>query len=315
MNTTRYDNSFSSNETYPDYLRYTLTTNRNYTSVLVENSIHYYRVDSDVQRYDNTGTNCLQSSVLHHPKDGEVYKNWEYYFKKALLNQANTTGLYYSSYISPNNGWITWTQNITYIICSGVPTDNLLSGIYGLTIEALNQSNNALIDVVALEFYVSGNRSPKIGILNNVIIEQGNCKNWSLGNDIIEDESYDTHTTSILINESATLPIWLTYDPSNYTFSACGESHNANVYNITFIVDDNYNVVQDHFIIVIVTDHNSNETSAIEDYVITMNQYFDIQLPPVDEIFNYSMNETITPYLFLTNTSMFPNFLIFDNIK
>ena len=73
--------------------------------------------------------------------------------------------------------------------------------------------------------------------------------------------------------------------------------------------------MQDYFIIVIATDHFSNETIEMENYGVTMNQYFEIQLPPVNEIFNYSMNETITPYLFLTNTSMFPNFLIFDNIN
>ena len=119
INTTRYDSSFSSNETYPDHFKYTLPTYTNYTSVVVEYSINNYRVDPDVQRYDNSGSNCLQSSILHHPKDGDVHKNWEYYFNKALLNSADTTGLYYTPSVSPNYGWITWNQNTTYIVCEG----------------------------------------------------------------------------------------------------------------------------------------------------------------------------------------------------
>ena len=72
VNTTRYDNSFSSNETYPDSSMSTLTTYTNYSSVLIESDINLYRTEPDVQHIDDTnGDNCIQSSILHYPDDEE----------------------------------------------------------------------------------------------------------------------------------------------------------------------------------------------------------------------------------------------------
>ena len=67
VNTTRYDNSFSSNDTYPDHSMSTFTTYTNYSSVLIESDISLYRTEPDVQHNDDTnGDNCIQSSILHH---------------------------------------------------------------------------------------------------------------------------------------------------------------------------------------------------------------------------------------------------------
>ena len=199
----------------------TLTTYTNYSSVLIESDISLYRTEPDVQHNDDTnGDNCIQSSILHYPDDELIYRTWEYNFNKALMNAANIIGLIFIPSISPDYQWINWSENSTHIMFTGVATDSIHATLYNLTIEALNQTDNTQVDIVSVFFSISSNDLPEIGILQNKIIEIGTCETWTLDSDAITDAENDPFTTSILVNGSATLPSWLTYDPSYFTFNA-----------------------------------------------------------------------------------------------
>ena len=231
------------------------------------------------------------------------------------MNKANITGLNYSVSISPDNGWMNYTENNTYIICTGIVIDNAHAVEYTLTITATNQTTDAIVDIVTAKFNISENNPPTIDSLDSRIVTINTCETWSLASNAIQDEENDPFTTSILINGSATIPSWLSYEPSNYTFNACGESQYVNFYTITLVVNDGYNLVEEQFDIIIVNDNYPNEISKIDDYIITTNHYFEIQLPSVNELFPEGTNGTIIPYLHSSVNSPFPNFLIFDSAK
>ena len=220
VNTTAYSNIFSNNKTYPDYSRSTLTTLSQFDSTPYESFINNYRTDPDVNRNDSNGDNCVQSSILYYPDDGQVYTNWEYRFNKALVNEANIMGLNILPSISPDNGWLTWTENITYIIFSGIVTNNSHAVEYSLTITATDQTSNALVDTITVKFTIQPNSPPVIEAMSSKIIEVSDCLNWTYGVNLVQDYENDTFTSSLLFDDSSSIPSWLLYDFSDYSFYA-----------------------------------------------------------------------------------------------
>ena len=220
VNTTAYSNIISNSTAYPDFTISASTTGSQLTSASFESIINNYNTDPDVQHNDSNGDNCVQSSILHYPDDGEFNKNWEYEFKKALINKANITGLNIVPSVSPDNGWMTWTENSAYISFSGIVTNNSHAVEYTLTITATNQTSNALVDTIAVKFTIQPNSPPVIGAMPSQIIEVSDCSNWTYGADLVQDSENDTFTSSFLFDDSSSIPSWLLHDFSDYSFYA-----------------------------------------------------------------------------------------------
>ena len=136
------------------------------------------------------------------------------------MNNRLTNGVTYSPTFTPENGWINWTENSDNISFSGFVTDNAYAGEYTITVAAINQTTNVTLDTFDMKFSILVNDPPSIGNMNPTIIEIPNCLSWDYGSDLVQDAQNDTFTTSLLINGSSSIPNWLTYNLSDYSFSA-----------------------------------------------------------------------------------------------
>ena len=174
VNTTAYNNAFSSDGTYPDSSISTISTLPLYYSTLYERYIIFYLTDPDIQRDDVNGSSCGHSSLLHYAGAQIVYNPWVYIFNKALLNRAVITGINYSVSITPDNGWISWTENSTHFYFSGTPSNNTYAVEYNITITATDQTTNAVVDSLYSIFSIYANDPPVIGNMDPKVIQTPN---------------------------------------------------------------------------------------------------------------------------------------------
>ena len=216
ISTTLYDGAFSANQNYPDNSRSTLETQPVFTFTAYEHELSGYTLDPDIQRTNANGDTCDLKNVLYIPKNGIVGTEWVYIFNKAWLYDGVTTEINYEISLSPNNSWLTWTNNTTHLDFRGTVALNAHAVEYELTVVAKLRSDGSQVDKFTTNFTIKPNHPPTIRNMKNVFIYVPYGAFWGNGDDVIQEPEGDTLTITIVVDGLSIT--WISINTTNYDF-------------------------------------------------------------------------------------------------
>ena len=315
ISTTLYDDAFSADQNYPDHSTSTLETQSVFTSTTHEHKLSD-TLDPDKQRTDSNNDTCDVNSIFYNANNGSVGVLWQYKFKKAWLNNGDTTGINYTYSISPDNGWLSSTNNDTYIFFTGTTTNNLHAAEYELTVIATFRSNNTQADTFSTSFTILPNQPPTIGNIwgPSITVNYSVVVKWSNGNNVIQDPEGDALTITLYVDGVAD-PTWISIDPVTFGFSASPKNPDAGARVIKVSVEDGFNpTVNKTFILEVIENYDPDpKNGIISNIEVLQNKYFSTQLLTVNDYFSDPENRPMTASLLLYNGDPLPSFISYDS--
>ena len=313
ISTTSYDSPFSANGNYPDHSLSVLETLSLFTSTSHENKVFGYTLDPDMQRNDSAGTSCDANTIFYTAINGSVGVQWYYKFTKTWLNNGNTTDITYYPSISPDNAWLTWTDNNTRIDFTGTATDGAHADDYVLTIEA-KYSNNTVADTYTTNFTINGNQPPTIGNLwsPTITVLYATAWVWDNGETVIQDPENDPLNITLYANATEN-PSWISINSTTYGFKASPTNPDAGTYVITVSVNDGYNTaVNNTFSLTVVENYDPDPKEVINNVEVGVNEYISVEFLPIKDLFADPENRPMTPSLLRYSGDALPSFLAFN---
>ena len=313
ISTTMYNGAFSANESYPDHSLSTLETLSMFTSASNEHKLSGYTLEPDIQRYDSNSNRCDAYTIFYVPNNGTVGSKWVYRFGKHWLYDGVTTGVDYEFTLSPNNGWLTLTDNTTHLHFEGTVTNASHSGVYVLNVIAKLQSDGSQVDSYTSNFTIAGNQPPVVNSMRDVTLTVPKAIIWDNPGTVIEDPENDTLTLTLLVdNVSAT---WISINPENYAFTGWPSNAIAGAHNITVIVNDGFNdPVNTSFTVTIVANYDPYSVGIyISDVDTGVNEFVSVVFLPVDDLFDDPENSPMTGSVLRFNGDPLPSFLTFNS--
>ena len=313
ISTTSYDSPFSASENYPDHSSSVLVTLSMFTSASHEDKLSGYTLDPDIQRNDVNNNRCDTYTIFYTTTDGTVGVYWLYRFVKHWLNDGVTTGITYEPSVSPNHGWLTWTDNSTHIQFEGTATDSSHAVEYELTVIAKLQSDGSQVDSFSTNFTIASNQPPIIGTMRSISINVPKGVIWGNGDNVIQDPENDALTITILV-EGVSVD-WISINMTDYNFLAWAKNENAGDHVVTVIVYDGYNTpVNTSFILTIIENYDPiAQDIFIQDAETGVNEYVSVVFLSVDDYFNDPENRPMTASVLQYNGDPLPSFLTYNS--
>ena len=239
---------------------------------------------------------------------------WEYIFDKSQIVDGEGDTLTYSHSISPNISLISAVENSTHYVLSGTPTMNSQAQIYNLIIIVDDGHTDVDDYEFSSNFEILPNLPPTIQSMSDVALLAPDGYTWSYGATLTEDPESLNYTSVVLFDGSPTMPNWLTYDLSTYTFFIASSSNSfVGTYNITIEIQDDYNPkVDGSFMITIVHNSAPQHIKLISGFEVVTNYNFLHQFDPIDELFDDPENRPMVGDVMTANGNPLLPFLYYN---
>ena len=160
------------------------------------------------------------------------------------------------------------------------------------------------------------NQSPVAGSVFNVSMLSPNGKNWTFGDTLFIDPESDSLTKSIQLNDSSTIPTWLTYDLGTYSFSIVTSS-NAFVgdHKVTLTAKDPYNAeLTKIFYIEVQYNAEPVRIGSIPSFYSVPSNLFTFEIGELDTLFYDPENDSLSGSMSQADDSPLPTFMAFNNV-
>ena len=233
------------------------------------------------------------------------------------MNDTESESLTYTGSITPDPGWITFTQNSTHLIGQGTPSDNAHATTYNFTVMTTDPYTDVADHNWTAAFTIIKNDPPAIGTMENKSLLAPDGITWSYGTVLSSDPEGLTYTKGLEVNGSSSIPNWLTYDLSNFTFSVVTTSNaNKGDHTITVIVTDDYNIAVKKSMTLTINENMAPQRNKfIPNYGIVNYNLLTIEFEAIDVMFTDPDNRTMTPKLVQGNGDPLPSFLEYNSVS
>ena len=239
---------------------------------------------------------------------------WEYAFDKSWVVDDEGDSLSYSFDLSPYEGWLFSSQNTTHYILSGTPSFNVHACSYTLRIIIDDGHTDVNNYEFSSNFEILPNQPPTIQSMFDVSLLAPDGKTWSYGATLTEDPESLNYTKAVLFDGLPTMPSWLTYDLSTYTFFIASSSNSfVGTYNITIEIQDDYNPkVDGSFMVTIVHNSAPQHIKLISDFQVVANSNFSHEFDPIDQLFDDPDNRQMVGNILEVNGDPLPPYLYYN---
>jgi len=147
------------------------------------------------------------------------------------------------------------------------------------------------------------------------VIKAPDGKTWIFGSNTARDLENDVLTKTLYVNGSTSIPAWLNYDLSDFSFWVVTSSNSyVGVYNITVEVDDGYNTpAETEFSLTIEENLVPVRLKSIPNYEVVNSQVLTIEFDPIDELFDDPEDRPMIADVIFANGNPLPDYMIFDS--
>jgi hypothetical protein len=137
---------------------------------------------------------------------------------------------------------------------------------------------------------------------------------WTYGSALSNDPESLVYTRTLEFNGTTTIPSWLSYDLSTYTFSIISTSNNLNgTHTISIVIEDEFNAaVRDDFELEVKVNYGPVKVRFIGRETIVNYNYLFVQFEDVDVLFNDPDGRPMTSAVRQANGDPLPAFLTYD---
>ena len=242
-----------------------------------------------------------------------VGSTWNYAFQHSWVTDADGHPLTFSHSSNTSISWMSCTDTTSAYSWSGTLNDNTLAVQYQFKI-TISDGRDSLNHTQT--FTISPNQSPVAGSVFNVSMLAPSGKNWTFGNTLFTDPESDSLTKSIQLNDSSTIPTWLTYDLSTYSFSIVTSSNAfAGDHKVTLTAKDPYNAALTK-IFYIEVQYNTEpvRTGSIPHFYSVPNFLSTFEIGELDTLFYDPENSTLSGSMSQADDSPLPTFMAFNNV-
>jgi len=274
----------------------TATTEDNVTICVLENRIPY-----------------LSGSPTS-PPTGIVGLYWEYLFDVSWVSDYDSESLTHECGISPDNGWVTCDANSTHVHFRGTPSSNTQALEYELSVINKDPHSDVADFTWNGNFTMAPNVPPTIASVTDQTLKAPDDHLWNYGASITSDPESLPISKTIRVNNSLSIPPWLTYDLSDYTFSIIGSrNYFAGVHTVTLGINDGFNPeVTTSFILTVEENLAPFKIRSISNYEIVNFNPLHVQFDDIYSLFEDPDGRNMTPKVKQYNGADPPTFLTYD---
>ena len=248
--------------------------------------------------------------------NGQVGFDWQYEFTKAWMNEVESETLTFTCSVTPDNGWMSCTQNATHIKFSGKPVDNAHAVEYELQVLTADVHSDVSDHNFTTNMTIIPNDPPVIGTMESHSLLAPDGLTWSYGANLITDP--ESLSFNVLVQfDGSSLPSWVTFESSTNSFAVITSDNSyVGVHNISYIATDDYNSpVVKNFTLAIVENFAPQIKKFISNAAIVNFNYLYVKFLPVDELFEDPDNRTMTASITQYNGDPLPSFLSYNQIN
>ena len=247
--------------------------------------------------------------------NGQVGFVWSYVFKKSWVVDSESETLTYTGSLNPDPGWITFTQNYTHVKGEGMPNNNAHAQSYEFTVMTTDPHSDVNDNNFTVSFTIIANDPPTIGTMADKTLLAPDGLTWSYGATLTSDPETLSYTRSLEVDGSTTIPSWLTYDLSTYSFSIVSSSNSIKGdHTITVVATDDYNTaVKKSFTLTVNENLAPQKNKVISSYSIVNYNLLTIEFEDIDVLFTDPDGRPMTSKVSQANGDPLPSFLAFNS--
>jgi hypothetical protein len=138
---------------------------------------------------------------------------------------------------------------------------------------------------------------------------------WTYGDSISNDPENLAYTRTLEFNDSTTIPGWLNYDVSTYSFSIVSTSHTqGGNHRIAIVIEDEFNDPVKYTFALVITSNNTAPVKVkfIDSATIVNYNYLFVQFEDVHVLFTDPDGRPMTSDVKQANGNPLPLFLTYD---
>ena len=164
-------------------------------------------------------------------------------------------------------------------------------------------------------FTIIVNDPPVIGIMTNQSLLAPDSHSWAYGSSLTSDPEGLSYTRALRVNGSASIPSWLHYDLSDYSFWLITSSNAyAGDHLVTVVITDDFNTeVTQSFILEISLNDAPQRLKSIKNYSVVNYRLLTIDFESIYTLFADPEGRTMTASARQGNGQPLPSFLEYFN--
>ena len=290
----------------------------NYTVTLTLTDIHPGNTNTttfEICVNENNDPNFVGTATA--VTNGQVGIIWSYVFDKSWVSDPESETLTYTGSLNPDPGWITFTQNLTHLKGEGTPNDNAHAQSYEFTVMTTDPHSDVNDNNFTITFTIIANDPPTIGTMADKSLLAPDGLTWSYSATLTSDPETLSYTRALEVDGSTTIPSWLTYDLSTYSFSIVTSSNAIKGdHTITVIITDAYNTpVSKSFTLTVNENLAPQKNKVISSKSIVNYNLLTIMFEDIDVLFTDPDGRPMTPKVTQANGDPLPLFLAFNAVS
>jgi large repetitive protein len=166
-------------------------------------------------------------------------------------------------------------------------------------------------------FLVINNLSPTIGTVEDQSLLAPDPHSWTFLSSLTNDPEGLNYVKSIKFNGTTTIPTWLNYDLTDFSFWLVSSSNAySGNHTITLIVTDDYNpAVSKDFNLEIILNSAPQKNKVIQDYSIVNYNLLTIPFEDIYTLFTDPDGRDLTPLVTQANGNSLPSFLTYNSVN
>ena len=188
---------------------------------------------------------------------------------------------------------------------------------YTLTIYKANEATgDAYHTNLTGNFEIAPNNDPPImGTVSDKLIVIPNGLNWTYGASFVTDHDSPELETTLEWNDTETLPSWITFDNSTFTFNISSTSDpDIGNHKFTLVADDDYNfLVKGIFYIEILPNEPPEAQEPISDVEVVIYHNLEVLFEDINTLFVDPHSLSFTTSMSQLNNNSLPSFLSYDS--
>ena len=218
--------------------------------------------------------------------------------------------------MTPDNGWLTCPQNGTHITFEGTPNSNTYAVQYTLEVVTTDPYTDVDDHVWNEVFVIIVNDPPVIGAMADQTLLAPDPHSWIFGASLASDPEGLSYTRSLRFNGSDTIPNWLNYDLSDYSFWMITSSNSyAGIHLVTVVITDEFNTeVTKSFNLEVQANSAPQKQMTISSYSIVNFNLLTIEFEDIHLLFGDPDGRPMTASLRQGNGDPLPSFLAYNSI-
>ena len=243
---------------------------------------------------------------------GELFN---YSFDLNWITDNESEPLTHSWGINPDLGWLTCTVNSGDITFEGTTIDNTQAMDYELFIVSKDPHSDVNDLNTTINFTITINIPPAFVTVpddQTLLVPDGLV--WSYGAGLVTDDEGDPIISSLKVNGSTSIPTWLIYDLSDFSFSIVNTSNAIkDTYIVSIVIRDQFSTdTETNFTLTITENFAPVALMELEDNVVVNFNTLEITFPDKTELFNDIENRTVTYTLRLGGFHRLAHFMRFN---